>query len=81
VVVDQNRALTFYKYRVWERQREHGQERRGSGNGKWYEQHRQKQAVPGASKRSPRRIDLLSGDEHGEVSKVLLEMNADESRK
>jgi hypothetical protein len=37
-----------------------------------------KQAVMGASKRSPRRIVLLSGDEHGEVSEVLMELNADE---
>jgi hypothetical protein len=37
-----------------------------------------KQAVPGASQRSARRIVLLSGDEHGEVSRVLLEMKADE---
>lgn len=37
-----------------------------------------KQGVLVASKRCPRRIVLLSGDEHGEVSKVLMEMNADD---
>jgi hypothetical protein len=37
-----------------------------------------KHDVPGASTRRPRRIVLLSADEHSEVHRVLLEMNADE---